>query len=129
MVYMKKVILVFFTILGVSVLNFTNANNKINTNCVIEESQMCLMDRYYIDFSHYSNSYGLYFFKNGSCRHWTPSNKYNCRTGEYYVVDQIIYITWDNGQQERVELKYRSDGSAYVYYKGRNYYDGYRSNN
>lgn len=126
---MKKVILVFLTIFGVSMLNFTNANEKINNNCAIEEGLMVLMDRYYIDFSHYSNSYGLYFSKNGTCRHWTPSNKYNCRDGEYYVVDQIIYITWDNGQQERVELKYRSDGSAYVYYKGMYYYDGYRSNN
>lgn len=82
---------------------------------------------YYINFMHYSSTYGLCFFDNGYCRHWTPANAKNCRSGKYYVQNQIIYITWDNGQQERVELKYDDRGNAYINYRGRTYYDGYNA--
>lgn len=122
---MKKLFLLYAVIFAVFGLVNSNAmqipNQSNNTSYSTE--------RYYIEFMHYSNSYGLSFFKTGNCRHWTPENRYDCRSGKYYVQDEIIYITWDNGQQERLKLQYDKKGRAYVYYRGRYYYDGYSSNN
>lgn len=99
--------------------------NSYATNETPSYSSTYQNNRYYITFMHSSSTYGLSFFDNGGCRHWTPANAYNCRSGKYYVQNQIIYITWDNGQQESIELKYDNRGNAYIVYKGRTYYDGY----
>lgn len=120
---MKKIILVFialFTLIGFnnSYATPSPSNGSYNQS-----------GAYYIEFMHNSNSYGLCFFNTGGCRHWTPKNKYNCREGRYYVQNGTIYITWNNGQQETLQLKYDSNGRAYIYYKGKTYYDGYTSNN
>lgn len=117
---------VFLFVLLFVVLGFTNSyanempNQKVSSTTYQNNS-------YYINFMHYSSTYGLCFFDNGICRHWTPANAKNCRSGKYYVQNQIIYITWGNGQQERVELKYDNRGNEYINYKDRTYYDGYNA--
>lgn len=122
---MKKLFLLCVVIFAV--VGFANSNAmEISSQ---DDNSSYSAERYYIEFMHYSSSYGLSFFKTGNCRHWTPANRYDCRSGEYYVEDEIIYITWDNGQRERLKLEYDNNGRAYIYYKGKYYYDGYNSKN
>ncbi len=115
---MKKIFICLFFLIGGFICTYAN----INGNTDIPNSYQG--NRYYIKFMH-TGSHGLCFFEGGGCRHWTPSNAYDCRTGQYYVEDEVIYITWDNGQRESVRLNYDSRGQAYIYYRGKTYYDGY----
>lgn len=121
----KTITIICFTFIAIGAnLCFSYANN--NTNIYIYNPPPS--DVYFIKFIHHSPSYGLSFFETGNCRHWTPHNANNCREGKYYVKNQIIYITWNNGQKETLEIYYKSNGSAYINYKGRTYYENYNGN-
>lgn len=120
---MKKIVIICTALFAIGGIIQSKAN-ELSHQLSFNSSES---HKYYIEFMHTSSSYGLCFFKNGGCRHWTPANAYNCRCGTYYVYDEIIYITWDNGQLEKITINYNYDGKAFINYKGRTYYDGFNA--
>ena len=50
------------------------------------------------------------------------------KSGVYYISNNVIYITWDNGHKEQASLSYSSDGKAIIKYNGKTLYEKFVPN-